>query len=93
MRNSALSVERTDGSERSSDERATRFMFALRGGTTPHIFRVNSKSLETYFAAHPDYASEARPLIEANATAARHRKGGGLVSRSPQRAFFALDQA
>jgi hypothetical protein len=58
-----------------SDERAARFMVALREGTTPHIFGVNKKSLEIYPAAHPDYAREARPLLEANAVAARRRKG------------------
>jgi hypothetical protein len=73
-----------------SDERAARFMFALRDGTTPHIFGVNSKSLETYFAAHPDYASEARPLIEANAKAARHRKGDKLRSTTHCRAGLHL---
>lgn len=61
-----------------SDERAARFMVALRGGTTRHLFGVNTKSLELYFATHPDYAREARPLIEANARAARLRKGARL---------------
>jgi hypothetical protein len=50
-----------------SDERATRFLAALRGGMTSHLFGVNTKSLELYFATHPDYALEARPLIETNA--------------------------
>jgi hypothetical protein len=61
-----------------SDERAARFMVALRGGMTPHLFGVNTKSLELYFATHPDYALEARPLIETNAAAARRRKGSRL---------------
>jgi hypothetical protein len=61
-----------------SDERAAKFMVALREGMTPHLFGVNTKSLELYFATHPDYAREARPLIEANARAAGLRKGARL---------------
>lgn len=64
-----------------SQERAARFLIALREGTTPHIFGVNSKSLDLYFATHPEYAREARPLLEANAIAARRRKGARLRER------------
>lgn len=58
-----------------SDEKATRMMVALREGQTLRKFGVKPPRLEAYFAAHPDYAREARPLIEANAKAARFRKG------------------
>jgi hypothetical protein len=75
MRNPALSVELTMAAIGLSDERAARFMVALRRGTTRHLFGVNMKSLELYFTSHPDYAREARPLLEANALAARRRKG------------------
>jgi hypothetical protein len=64
-----------------SHERADRFMVALREGTTPHIFGVNKKALEIYLASHPDYAREARPLLEANSVAARRRKGARLRDR------------
>ena len=65
-----------------SDERATRFMIALRGGATRSRFGANPKSLEIYFAAHPDCAREALPLLEANAKAARLRKGSHKRSRT-----------
>jgi hypothetical protein len=61
-----------------SDERATHFMVALRGGATPHTFAVNTKSLALYLAINADYAREARPLMEENAKAARIRKGARL---------------
>jgi hypothetical protein len=38
--------------------------------------------LETYFSAHPEYAHDARPLIEANVKAARLRKGARLSNRT-----------
>jgi hypothetical protein len=58
-----------------SDERAARFLIALRNGATPHSFGVHLKSAKVYCAIHPDYAREALPLLEANAKAARIRKG------------------
>jgi hypothetical protein len=73
-----------------SDERAARFMVAIREGMTPHIFGVTGKSLELYFAAHPDFANEARPLIEANAKAARYRKGNKLRTTTHCRAGLHL---
>jgi hypothetical protein len=57
------------------NERAARLMIELRDGRTPHSLNVKEPQLEIYFANHPDYAREARPLIEANAKAARIRKG------------------
>ena len=57
-----------------SDEKAARMMAALREGRTLWSFSVMAPRLEAYFAANPGYAQEARPLIEANARAARQRK-------------------
>jgi hypothetical protein len=58
-----------------TDEKAARMMIALREGRTLRLLGVTTPRLEAYFAAHPNYAREARPLIEANAKAARFRKG------------------
>jgi hypothetical protein len=65
-----------------SDERAARLMIALREGRTPHSLNVKEAQLATYFATHSDYAREARPLIEANAKAARLRKGACIRNRT-----------
>src|ERR1700756_2888721 len=61
-----------------SDEKAGRMMAALRAGATLRTFGVKAHRLEAYLNAHPDYAEEARPLIEANNKAARRRKGDRL---------------
>jgi hypothetical protein len=53
-------------------------MIALRTGATLRTFGVKAHRLDAYFKAHPDYAEEARPLIEANNKAARRRKGDRL---------------
>jgi hypothetical protein len=58
-----------------SDEKAARMMAALRDGRTLRKFGVKPPRLEAYFTAHPEYAQEARPLIEANTKAANLRKG------------------
>jgi hypothetical protein len=60
-----------------SDEKAARMMIALRAGQTLKRFGVTASRLEAHFETHPEYAREARPLIEANAKAARLRKGAG----------------
>ena len=65
-----------------SDEKAARMMAALREGRTLRSFGVKAPRLDAYFAAHPYYAREARPLIVANAKAARLRKGARLGSRT-----------
>ena len=49
-------------------------MFGLRGGQTPREFGVTPASLEAYLEVHPEYAREARPLIEANAKVAYLRR-------------------
>jgi hypothetical protein len=58
-----------------SDERAARLMIELQGGRTPNSVNVKVHQLDTYFAAHPNYARDAQPLIDANVKAARRRKG------------------
>ncbi|WP_420971528.1 hypothetical protein [Bradyrhizobium sp. B120] len=58
-----------------SDEKAARMLAALREGKTLRLFGVRKVRLEAYFAAHPEYAHEARPLIAANAKAAQFQKG------------------
>jgi hypothetical protein len=58
-----------------SDEKAARMMAALRDGQTLRKFGVKPPRLEAYFTSHPEYAQEARPLIEANTKAANLRKG------------------
>jgi hypothetical protein len=50
-------------------------MIGLRSGKTLRNFSVRPAALEAYFEAHPSYAQEARPLIEANAKAANLRRG------------------
>jgi hypothetical protein len=64
-----------------SDEKAVRMMTTLREGQTLRKFGVKAPRLEAYFLAHPRYAEEARPLIEANAAAAQLRKAAGKRSR------------
>jgi hypothetical protein len=58
-----------------SDEKAARMVVALREGRTLRTFGVRTPRLDAYFKAHPEYAQEATPLIEANAKAAQQRKG------------------
>jgi hypothetical protein len=65
-----------------SDEKAARMMTALRDGHTLRFFAVKEHRLEAYFAAHPEYAREARPLIDANAKAAKLRKGSRRRSQT-----------
>lgn len=61
-----------------SDEKAARIMVGLREGYTTRKFWVGTARLEAYLVAHPEYAREARPLMEANTRAARKRKGSRL---------------
>jgi hypothetical protein len=61
-----------------SDEKAARMMLALREGRTLSTFGVRAPRLEAYFKAHPEYAREARPLIEKNKGAALLRKGAHM---------------
>jgi hypothetical protein len=63
---------------RLTDEKAGRMMAALRDGRTLRKFGVRAERLQAYFDAHPEYAAEAKPLIEANARAALYHKGDAL---------------
>jgi hypothetical protein len=67
-----------------SDEKAVRMMAALREGRTLRTFGVRAPRLEAYFKAHPEYAREARPLIEASTQAARLRRGAVQCSCRPE---------
>ncbi len=58
-----------------SDEKAARIMVALRAGLTRRKLGVKAACLEAYFKAHPEYAREAQPLLEANAKAAHATRG------------------
>ena len=73
-----------------SDEKAARMMAALRSGSTLRKFAVKAPRLEAYFKAHPEYARVALPLIEANAEAARFRKGDRLRTTTHCRAGLHL---
>jgi hypothetical protein len=61
-----------------TDEKAARMMTALRRGQTLRTFGIRAPRLVAYFKAHPEYAREAQPLIEANNKAALLRKGARL---------------
>jgi hypothetical protein len=65
-----------------SDEKAMRMILALREGRTLRSFGVKAPRLKTYFDAHPEYAQEALPPIDANARTARLRKGARLGNRT-----------
>jgi hypothetical protein len=65
-----------------SDEKAARMMVTLREGLTLRKFGVKAPRLEAYFKIHPQYAQEARPLIEANAKAAHLRKGAHIRNKT-----------
>jgi hypothetical protein len=65
-----------------SDEKAARIMVGLRGGQTPREFGVTPASLEAYLEVHPEYAREARPLIEANAKVAYLRRGANYRDKT-----------
>ena len=65
-----------------SDEKAARMMAALREGRTLRTFGVTPPRLDAYFKAHPEYAQEARPLIEANAKTAHLLKGAHIRNKT-----------
>jgi hypothetical protein len=58
-----------------TDEKASRMLAGMREGLTPRSFYVTVAKFKAYCREHPQYGREALPLIEANATAARRRKG------------------
>ena len=73
-----------------TDEKATRIMLGLRSGKTLRKLWVKALRLEVYFSTHPEYAEEARPLIEANVKAASLRKGDILRTTTHCRAGLHL---
>jgi hypothetical protein len=62
-----------------------RIMRGLHTGKTLRHCSVNANNPRflAYCEAHPDYAQEARPLIEANVMAARCRKGSATSRDDP----------
>ena len=58
-----------------SDEKAARILVAFREGRTLRQFAMRAGRFHTYCKAHPEYAREALPLLEANRKAGDKRKG------------------
>lgn len=65
-----------------TEERAERIMLGLREGKTFRELWIRGPEIKAYFAAHPEYEREARPLIEANKRAAQARKGNYFRSKT-----------
>jgi hypothetical protein len=65
-----------------SYEKAARIMLGLRAGKTLRQLWAKASRLQAYFTSHPEYAHEARPLIEANVEVARRRRGARLSNRT-----------
>jgi hypothetical protein len=58
-----------------SDEKAARILVAFREGQTLRPFFLRAGRFDAYCKAHPEYARDALPLLEANRKAANQRKG------------------
>jgi hypothetical protein len=58
-----------------SDEKAARILAGLRIGHTLRRYWARQEQFGAYCKAHPEYAREAKPLLDANTKAARLRKG------------------
>jgi hypothetical protein len=69
-----------------SDDKALRILPGLRAGLTLHQVHEVPRRFQVYCDAHPEYAREARPLVAANAEAARLRRGDGLRTTTHCRA-------
>ena len=54
------------------------------------MFGTRLRCVDAYCATNPEYAQEARPLLDANAKAARYRKGSALRSTTHCRAGLHL---
>ncbi len=65
-----------------SDEKAAKLLAGLREGLTIRHLWVTPSRLEVYFKARPEFERVARPLVQANAAAARLRKGIALKNRT-----------
>jgi hypothetical protein len=64
-----------------SDEKANRFLIALRERRTLRNFNIKTSKFDQYCERHPSCALEARPLLNANSAAALKRKGA-LAART-----------
>jgi hypothetical protein len=73
-----------------SDDKAMRILPGLRAGLTLRQLGDVPRRFNDYCDAHPEYAREARPLEEANAAAARRRKGDSLRTTTHCRAGLHL---
>jgi len=58
-----------------SDAKAAKMLEGIRGGSTLRPFHERVARFKAYCDAHPEYAAEALPLLEANNKAANARKG------------------
>ncbi|MGX1107523.1 hypothetical protein [Bradyrhizobium elkanii] len=67
-------------------EKAARILSGLKEGKTLRLFWVRPDRFRDYCNKNPGYASQALPLSEANAKAARHRKGDALRTTTHCRA-------
>ncbi len=65
-----------------SDEKAAKILVGLREGSTPSQLRVRRSLLQASIETHCEYKREALPLMEANAKAARLRKGAHIRNRT-----------
>lgn len=59
-----------------SDEKAARMMVALREGRTLKKFGVKAPRLESYFAAHPEYA-QGSPVVDRDKWKKQHVSAKG----------------
>ena len=73
-----------------SDDKALRILPGLRAGLTLHQVHEVPRRFQVYCDAHPEYAREARPLVAANAEAARLSRGAGLRTTTHCRASLHL---
>jgi hypothetical protein len=67
-----------------SDEKAARVLVAFREGRTLRQFAMRAGRFDAYCKAHPEYAREALPLLEAN------RKAGDIRDDIVQSIFVAM---
>jgi hypothetical protein len=65
-----------------SDEKAARILATFREGGTLRPFYLRAGRFDAYCKAHPEYARDALPLLEANRAAARLRKGAHIRGKT-----------
>jgi hypothetical protein len=65
-----------------SDEKAARILVAFREGRTLKPFSMRAGQFEAYCKAHPEYARDALPLLDANRKAANQRKGARIRGKT-----------